>query len=93
MTIREQAVEGVTAMPRVTAQKIAQAMKTGKETKVSKRDTVIVNGTRASYVLWYTWIVTRDTVTGEIEWNTTEYPWKYSRTTQSRIKDLQHLLG
>ena len=80
-------------MARATAQKIAELMKAGKGKKISQRDTVIVNGTKASYNLWYTWIVTRDTVTGETEWNTSEFQWKYSRTTQSRIKDLQYLLG
>ena len=89
----------ILTMTRKISTEIVNALKTAKrDVALSRRDgqardTVRVNLEKAIYVLWNTWIVELNRETGELEWNTSDFTWRNSRTTQSRIRDLQYLLN
>ena len=86
-------------MTRKISHEIVNALKTAnRDVALSRRDgqardTVRVNLEKAIYILWNTWIVELNRETGELEWNTSDFAWRGSRTTQSRIRDLQYLLN
>ena len=71
--------------------KIVNAMKNSpRDVKLSVRDKVVVNNDVATYVLWHTPIVELNRITGEVWWNTSEFKYRYTRTTQNRITSLQY---
>jgi len=67
---------------------IIEAMKSAtRDSKLSQRDKVIVNGNKATYILWRTAIATYDRKTASIEMHPFE-AWSGSQLSKRRVRNI-----
>lgn len=72
---------------RLIEKKIAAALVGNTPRVLSVRDRVECDERGSVYILWKTWIVRRS-VSGELTWNTSQFPFSNSRTTKNRFRIL-----
>lgn len=67
---------------------IIEAMKTAtRDTKLSQRDKVVINGNKATYILWKTAIATYDRQADTVEMHPFE-AWSGSQLSKRRIRNI-----